>query len=346
MPVRKREGSPFYWYSFSFAGHRFRGSTGKTTEREAKEVERDQYQLAKKGAQTAGEWSLLTIFNTYWREHASDKKGFATIETNLGLLQKALGKDLTASGLTNGALMDYRAKRRGEGVKAHTVNREFAYLRAAYEHCARFHGQPLPKIDWKGLKAKEPPGRIRFLSSEEYAVLMERAHESIRPIILCAVTTGLRKDNILTLDWKQVKLVERVIQIKRTKAGRAHSVKIGAALMAALSRTEPDKRRGKVFNLTNFRRRWMAAVKDAKLEDFRFHDLRHTFASWARIDGADLADLREALDHSTLAMTVRYAHIQPETHRTAFDRVSDRLVGTKPGTEASKTAVNGEKHGD
>lgn len=283
---------------------------------------------------------MIAVLNQYWADHASDRKGHVTIKWVLGMLQKALGRDLKASELTNGALMDYRAKRRGQGTKAHSVNREFAYLRAAYEHCARFHGQPLPKIDWKGLKAIEPPGRIRFLSTTEYQALMAVAHEAIRPIILCAVTTGLRQGNIMALDWQQVNLAERVIQVKRTKAGRAHMVRIGAPLMAALSRTPPEKRRGRVFDRTNFKRRWLSALSDAKIEDFRFHDLRHTFASWARMDGADLADLKEALDHSSIGSTLRYAHVQPETHRTAFDRVSDRLMGTIQGTEALKTAEN------
>jgi integrase len=87
-------------------------------------------------------------------------------------------------------------------------------------------------------------------------------------------------------------------------------------------------------------------LEAAGIEDFRFHDLRHTFASWARIDGADLADLKEALDHSSIGMTMRYAHIQPETHRTAFDRVSDRLGGTIQGTELQKTAENSGKSSD
>jgi integrase len=341
MPVRRRKGSPFFWYSFSIAGRRFRGSTGCTSKREAEQVERDQFQLAKETTRRGEEWNLLTVLNTYWSEHAKDRRGHATIFTTLAQLQKGLGKDKLASALTAGDLMDYRAKRRGsDGVEARTVNRDFAYLRAAYEHCQRFHRQPVPHIDWKALKAKEAPGRTRFLSKDEYKSLIEVAHESLRPIIICAVSTGLRKDNILSLDWRQVKLAERVIQIKRTKSNRAHTVKIGNALVAALSRAPADKRRGKVFDLTNFRKRWDVAVKAAKLEDFRFHDLRHTFASWARIHGADLADIMEALDHSSISMTMRYAHILPETHRTAFDRVSDMVLGTIAGTDTQKTAEN------
>lgn len=339
MPVTRRKGSPYFWYSFNVAGRRFRGSTEQTTKSAAKEVERDKIQLAKVGIKQGAEWALLAVLNAYWHERAKDRKGHATIETALGNLQLSLGKLTKASDLTNGALMDYRAKRRGEGVEAHTVNRDFAYLRAAYTHCARFHHQPQPRIDWKGLRAKEPPGRTRFLSKVEYQVLMAAAHESLRPIIVCAVSTGLRQGNIFSLDWRQVNLGERVIQIV-VKGDKRHTVRIGSALLAVLARTPPEQRRGKVFDTTNWRRRFAAALKAAKIDDFRFHDLRHTFASWARIDGADLADICEALNHSGIGMTMRYAHIQPETHRTAFDRVSDMVLGTIAGTDTQKTAEN------
>lgn len=323
MSVRKRQGSPYFQYSFTVNGHRFRGSTGKTTKREAEDVERDQRQLAKMGAASGSDWSLLMVLNTYWNETAQHTVSAPTILGHFADLQRLLGKDLRSSKLTNGALMDFRAKRRGEGVQHHSINREFAYLRAAYAHCARFHDQPMPKIEWRKLLAKEPPGRRRFLSREEYDALMAVAHQSIRPVILAAVTTGLRKENILALDWRQVKLAEKVIQVE-VKGNKAHTVRIGAALMATLS-TMPA-RKGRVFDRTNFRKRWDAAKADAGLEDFRFHDLRHTFASWARQAGADLADICEALGHSTMTMTMRYAHIKADEHRTAFDRVSDSVL--------------------
>ncbi|HYI43709.1 MAG TPA: site-specific integrase [Sphingomicrobium sp.] len=322
MSVRKRPGSPYFHYSFNLDSRRFRGSTGKTSKREAEEVERDQRHLARQGLIVTPDWPLLAVLNAYWHEHGSDRRGHKTIFANLAALQSFLGKDKRTSHLSNGDLMDYRARRRGQGVQHHTVNRELAYLRAAYEHCARFHGQPLPKIDWKKLKAKEPPGRTRFLSRAEYARLMEAAHPGIRPIILCAVTTGLRKDNILSLDWSQVKLEERLIQLT-VKGNKRHTVKITPPLMAALS-TMPH-RKGRVFDTRNFRKRWDAALAAAELDDVRFHDTRHTFASWARMAGADLADIKEALGHSTVQMTMRYAHIKPDEAVTAFDRVSQSL---------------------
>ena len=83
--------------------------------------------------------------------------------------------------------------------------------------------------------------------------------------------------------------------------------------------------RERVFDRTGFRRRWDSAIKAANLDNVRFHDLRHTFASWARIAGADLATIMEALDHSHISVTMRYAHINPQTHRTAFDAAAEML---------------------
>lgn len=86
----------------------------------------------------------------------------------------------------------------------------------------------------------------------------------------------------------------------------------------------------------NFRKRWDKAVSDAKLPDFRFHDLRHTFASWARMAGADIADVCDALGHSNVSVTMRYAHIEPKQHKNAFDRVADDVWSQSQAQKAKK----------
>jgi integrase len=348
MPVTRRKGSPFFWYSFNLNGRRFRGSTGKATKREAEEVERDQRALAKRSHGNRSDWALEAVLSAYWNERAGAKASAYSIEGHFADLCRILGRDKRTSRLTDGDLMDYRARRRGERKRGkmpaeNSINREFAYLRAAYEHCARFHKQPLPAINWKDLKAKEPAWRTRFLSHDEYARLMAAAHPRLRPIILCAVATGLRQGNILSLDWRQVQLDVRAISV-RTKGDRPQVVRITPALMAALSAM--PHRKGKVFDTANFKRLWYEAVRAAGLEDFRFHDLRHTFASWARQAGADLADIKEGLNHSNINMTLRYAHIKPDETITAADRVSERLLGTIQGTDMLKAAGNGKTSGD
>lgn len=343
MSIRKREGSPFWWYDFTIGGTRFRGSTGETDKRKAREAERDQQVLAKDGQVRRDNWRLIDVLATYWDERGNDRRSADTIFHQLAMLRLGLDRNLLISKLTNAMLMDYRAKRRGglgvqEGARipqAHSINREIVLLRAALRWCHNLHGQPLPKLAWKEVRAAEPPNRTRFASHDEYQALLDAAHEDLKPIIICAVATGLRLGNILNLDWTEVSLSSGWITV-RVKGNKEHSARIAPHLRAVLSRTADKDRKGKVFVTTNFRRRWTAALKTAGMANFKFHDLRHTFGSWARQSGADIADIKEAMGHSTVEMTMRYAHIKPDEHVTAFDRVSERLAAQFTAQEARK----------
>lgn len=331
MPVRKRHGSPYFQYSFNEGGNRFRGSTGKTTKREAEEVERDQRQLARRSQSSTRDWTLQLVLSTYYLEHARDLASADQILSHFADLQRIIGKDKRMSKLTDGDLMDYRATRRGEKRRgrypaANSINREFAYLRAACEHCRRFHKQPVPEIDWKGLKAKEPPWRKRFAGQSEFAAIMGAAHPELRRIIIGAVGTGLRWANLRSLDWNRHVFLDSRSIIVRTKGNKELVIRITPAVMAMLSTTPPEKRKGLVFDFTNWRRRWAAAKDAAGAENLHFHDLRHTFGSWARQAGADLADICEDMGHSSIGMTLRYAHVKPDETVTAADRVSARML--------------------
>lgn len=350
MPVRKRSGSPYFWYSFSINGRRFRGSTGRKTLREAKDVERDQYRLAEQSFAPKADWSLQTVLSAYWNEHGKMTASANDIERAFADFYRLLGKQKRFVDITNGDLMDYRARRRGECRKkkdgtparlpptAHSINRELAYLHAAGRHCLRYHRQPMPDIDWKALRAKEPPWRTRFLGREDEApAFMAALPPHCREIVMCAIVTGLRRTNIIKLDWDQVSLAERSITV-RVKGGGEHRVKIPPYLMAILSTKQ--SRKGRVFDATNFNRHWYAALETAGMKNFRFHDLRHTFASWARKSGIDLSVLKVAMHHSDISMTMRYANVTPDEVETAFDVVSLTLSGTLADTPEEKTAEN------
>jgi integrase len=324
MSLYRREGSPYWQYDFTVNGVRLRGSTGETGKREALKVEDDHKQSARReqGARKK-EWTVQMWCEAYWDDHAQHRPSHPTILGQLAALRRHLGKDRKLSSLTNSAMLDYRAKRRGDGLAQHSINREITIARAAMRHVAEVHGVNVPKLHWEKLKTEEPPPRQHYLTFDEWAILLAGAHASIKPILICAATTGLRKGNILTLDWRQVRLDARRIAIT-VKGNKIHEVRIVPLLSAALSAM--PERAGRVFDGTNFEKRWRAAVKAAKLVDFRFHDLRHTFASWARQSGADIADVKDALGHSDISMTMRYAHIRPDAENTAFDRVSAALA--------------------
>lgn len=340
MPIYRREGSPHYWMSISIPGRvRFRGSTGETNERKARLAEAEKEKELKAGLNKPAAWRIRECFAAYWQDHGQHQATEDDIWRSLEILGAHFGQDTEIASISNSLVMDYRAKRRGGSIKVgdrvfgvvspSTVNRDLAYLKAALIWVNTMHGQQIPALAWKRLMMPEPEHRVRFAGADEFTQLLQGAHAGVQPLIVAAVTTGLRRSNLLKLDWHQVDLGRAKITIPRTKGKKPLVVRISPPLAAVLGRTLPADRKGPVFDTTNFRKRWEAAVKAAGLVDFHFHDLRHTFASWARMNGADLADICDALGHSTVAVTMRYAHIKPDARDTAFDRVGDMLQPRK-----------------
>lgn len=322
MSLYRREGSPFWQYSFAIGGLRFRGSTGCTGKREAQLIEASKLHDAKARRKRSDPWRLRECLGAYWNEHAKHKTSGDDIFVKLEALSRILGKDRMIEDLTNADLLSYRAVRVGEGLMPHGVNRDFAYLAAALRHANTMHGKRIPALAWNKIKLPEPPNRTRYLSRDEYHRLLDQCSPALSLIVKVAVATGLRKNNVLKMDWREVDLSSGLVTVS-VKGNKQHTVKLPPPLRAALS-TLPH-RKGRVFDTRNFRKAWDKAVAGAELEDFRFHDLRHTAATWMRMAGADLADICEALGHSSVAVTMRYAHIEPEHHVTAFDRISERV---------------------
>lgn len=340
MGLYQRADSPVWWYSFTVNGRRFRGSTGSAVKAVAKGIEAARRTEAAITAPATGRWRISVLTGTYLKSHAGHLPSAATTTYQLANINRLLGKDRFVADLSGADVIAYRARRRGEGVGNASINREMQVLRAAINYAHRHFKQPLPDIDWKGLFLKEPPGRTRFLSPDEYAALVAACDDELRTIILIAVSTGLRRDNIEGIAWEQINLQQGLAHVT-IKGGEAHVVKLNAAVVGTLARTAPIARKGKVFTVPNRRKRWEAARAAAGLEgNLRFHDLRHTFASWARLAGADIADVKEALAHSDISMTMRYAHITPATHRTAFDAVAELFTAGMSRDLSRKTGTD------
>jgi len=176
-------------------------------------------------------------------------------------------------------------------------------------------------------KPTEPRGRIRFLSDDERQQLLEACKPSRCPylyiVVLIALSTGARKNEILGLQWPDVNLAEGKLIFHNTKNQKRRSVPLtGPALK--LMRQHATVRRidtSLVFPRNDgqkpldIRSAWEVARTHAGIEDFRFHDLRHSAASYLAMSGASLAEIAEVLGHKTLQMVQRYAHLS-EAHTT------------------------------
>lgn len=223
-------------------------------------------------------------------------------------------------------------------VSGATVNR---YLMGASAVC---------KWGWKELgwlpsnpvqaitKMQEGPGVVRFLSDDERKRLLAACKASDDPNIECAVVvalaTGLRYSNVRFLKWEDVDRTQWALTIRETKNGDARRVPLVEAAQRALKAqwdADPTRKewvfKGRKDDApADFNGKPWRAVRDAAgLSDFRFHDLRHTTASYLTMAGASLAEVAEAMGHKTLVMTKRYAHQTSEHVRSTFERMADKL---------------------
>ena len=129
-------------------------------------------------------------------------------------------------------------------------------------------------------------------------------------IVTIALETGLRKAELLELTWDRVDLSRVVIRLEVTKSGKRREVPMRQVVYSVLAGL--TGREGRLFRTRSIRTAFENAVVEAKVDNFRFHDCRHHFASWFVMRGGGLAALKALLGHSNFQMTLRYAHLAPD----------------------------------
>lgn len=186
-------------------------------------------------------------------------------------------------------------------------------------------------------KPKLPRGRVRFLSDEERERLLAacKPYPDLYDPVIMALSTGARHTEIMSARWPQVDLQRRVLILEDTKNGERRSLPLAEPAAEVL------RRRSKVRQLSSdlifpshrnpskpydLRAPWRKAIAEAGIEDFRWHDLRHTAASYLAMSGASLGEIAEILGHKTLQMVKRYAHLSTEHVQTVADRMAERFL--------------------
>ena len=156
----------------------------------------------------------------------------------------------------------------------------------------------------------------------------------LMPMVLVALNTGMRRGELFSLDWQSVNLERAMVTVTagNAKSRKARHIPLNAESHDVLTRWGKQRgRKGLVFpspeggRLTNINKSWDGIVTDAELSDFRFHDLRHDFASKLVMAGVDLNTVRELLGHADIAMTLRYAHLAPDKLADAVARIGEKI---------------------
>jgi integrase len=184
---------------------------------------------------------------------------------------------------------------------------------------------------------------IRFLSDEERAALLEAAEAKspdLHAIIVLALSTGARRNEILGLRWPEVDLKSGLLTFAKTKNGSVRRVPItGKALdllkdIAAARKLKdpsglvfPGRTQATADKPLAIENVFQAALKDAAIENFRFHDLRHSAASYLVRAGVDMRTVAEILGHRDLKMTQRYAHLSRAHVTDAMGKLDSVMFG-------------------
>ncbi len=286
------------------------------------------------------------LINRYIEEIVPRKpKSANDLKTQLGWWKESIGSfllsDITPALITEhrGKLSQEKSERKGRKRTDATINRYCAALSHCFTIAVKEWGwmqeNPILKIK----KFKEPRGRVRFLSDEERERLLTACKESSSPYLyiltVLAISTGARKMEIMSLKWDDVDLSRGMIFLHDTKNGERRSlplVGIAKDLMKSHHKNR-NENTGLVFPAKNLkdpidiRTPFETALQKAEIKDFRWHDLRHSCASYLAMNGATLAEIAGVLGHKTLSIVKRYSHISDAHTAGVVTRMNNKIFG-------------------
>jgi integrase len=227
----------------------------------------------------------------------------------------------------------YLTKRSGD-VGTASVTKELNTLKHVFGLAVEW--ELIPFNPASGIKPpRAPAGRVRYLQPGELAAVLEACPVWLRPIAGLAVTTAMRRGEILGIRWLDVDRRGERILLSQTKNGDGRIVYLNTMALQILdcvprNGAKPTDRLFPGVTGEQVSLAFLRACRSVGIEDFRLHDLRHTAASWLRMSGADLQDVAELLGHRDLRMTKRYSHLSP-AHLSAAVKKLDLVFSAVPG---------------
>jgi integrase len=335
-----RRGS-VWWYSFSVNGKQYRASCHTQDEKQAQEYHDQQRSKAwrekRLGEKPRRLWSEGVERWLKAHEHKRsyrDDQRYAKFWSDEFERRDVVYLDEVDPDVVGDVLdcLRERENRYGESLANGTINRYIALLRAVMNACAR-------EYLWVGVNPKFPTltesERLRYLTHDEFMRLLPELAQPYQAMALLAVTTGLRRGNVCGLEWTQVNFSRRTITFpgQVMKNGSSFAIPLNDTALAVI-KSQIGKHDRLVFPRPDGKqiqdipsKMWKQALEKAGIQDFRWHDLRHTWASWLRQDGESLDRIQELGGWDDPSMVQRYAHLDV-SHLAGSARRLDRLMGS------------------
>ncbi|MBF0558834.1 MAG: site-specific integrase [Nitrospirae bacterium] len=341
MGLYRRKDSPIWYMSFMFEGRQCQRSTDTDDKKEAlRRLDFVKGKIAEK------KWFPETVEDQK-REHTFSElveryrawapprhKGWEDVEkTIVRQLNKRFGAT-RLNDFTTYMVEQFQGDELARGLVADTVNRSMTVLKSMFGRASDWDmiNDEILKRVRKAKQLTDVTHRLRFLSLDECETLHYASEPHLKPIITTALNTGLRKSNILNLRWDQVDLKHGFILLenKTVKNKERLEVPINESLRATLQGLTRRLDVPYVFYnpatakpYGDVKRAFQSACRRAKIQDFHFHDLRHTFASHLVMAGVDLTTVKELLGHKNIKMTLRYAHLAPAHKVEAVNKLGN-----------------------
>jgi len=252
----------------------------------------------------------------------------------------------------------YKSKRKAEGKMPSTINKELGVLRLMYNFTVKGHlKRKLSRNPITSMKLLKIPNKNkRVLKDWEFQKLYTECSVHLKPIVLCAYSTGMRRSEISKLKWDNVDLETKYIHLEETKTNEPRSIPINNVLFESLLAlkeasiseyvfTRPD---GQSYSSrTSWRYLWDKALKDSGINKLRFHDLRHTFISNLIVDEKeDFATVMSLSGHKDIRMLMHYSHTHEEAKKAAVDKLAERIKQSAIATYLDTSGENAIKLGE
>lgn len=318
--VYKRPGSKNWWIRYQVDGAESRESSGTSNKVEAEKILGQRLnkarELSEAGPRLSFKLAVVRFFDTVSLKPTTMrcyKICFRNWFPHIG--------ELFLDEIERTTLQRFVRSRKEEGVTDATIRRDLAFLSTLFTYMmAQYEDAPQinPVIGFSKKKLKEKK-RLRFLTQAEYQVLLGACSApEYRNIVILAVETGMRLGELMNLTWDRVSLNRREVYLDYTKSGLPRVVPLTDEAVRVFFGTVRHSRSNHVFwygegrPYTTFKNWWEGTVRRSGIQDLRYHDLRHTFASWYLQRGGKLDRLKEIMGHSSIAVTEKYGHLRTE----------------------------------
>lgn len=324
MSLYRRKDSPNWWIKLSHNGRAVQRSAGTPNRTKAREyhdkLKAQLWDLTRLGVKPRHTWEEAVLRWLEEKVHKAsindDRRNFRWLHTHLA------GVDL--ADIDRACVDRITGERRKEGIANGTVNRTLALLRSVLR-AAMYEWEWVDRVPRVRL-LPEPKGRVRFLNREEIVKLLAELPEHLAAIAKFSLLTGLRQRNVRELRWSQVDLDRRAVWIHAHEAKGGKGIAVPLTIEAAgIVAAQRGKHAEFVFTYRGEPVRWLnntawhGALKRAGIEDFRWHDQRHTWATLHAQSGTPLHVLQELGGWASPVMVRRYAHLTTDHLATYVD---------------------------